>query len=193
MISTQRRIQYISLFVTVLLLVSADYVAKALVQANLSPGESIPLLTNALRLTYVQNTSGLSWFVPVLPTWVQIGYQIFLFLLAIVSVPIYLFYTQKRRHTCWSNITFVGLVSSFLGHSLVDLFFPYTVDFLQVFRSPSANFADVYSYAGIGALLIEIAQVRSVQKPRWKGLRQHLVDEAKIQKEFFDFLRKGLK
>lgn len=191
--STQRRVQYISLFVTILLLVSADYVAKALIQANMSPGESIPLLAKTLRITYVQNYSGFSWFVPALPIWVQVGYQVFLFLLAIVAVPIYLFYTQKRRHTRWADVTFVCLVSSFLGHSVVDLFFPYTVDFLQVFRSPSANLADVYSYVGIGALLIEIAQFRSVQKPSWKGLRQHLADEVKIQKEFFDFLRKGLK
>jgi lipoprotein signal peptidase len=173
--------------------VSADYASKALVQSNLSPGESIALIDNVFRVTYVQNYSGFSWFVPELPPWVQIIFQAFLFLLAILAFPIYLFYTSTRRHTLWTDVTFVCLVSSFLGHSVVDVFFPYTVDFLQVFRSPSANFADLYSYVGIGALLIEITQVYSLQEHRWKGLHQYLVDRAHTRKEFFDFIRKGCK
>ena len=191
--STRKGVQLVSRLVTVFLFVSADYASKALVQSNLSPGESIPLIDNVFRVTYVQNCSGFSWFVPNLPVWVQIGFQAFLFLLAIVAFPIYLFYTYTRRHTLWTDVTFVCLVASVLGHSVVDVFFPYTVDFLQVFRSPSANLADLYSYVGIGALLIETAQVCSLQKLKWKGLHQHLVDMANTRKEFFDFIRKGFK
>jgi signal peptidase II len=190
---TRKDVRLIRRLIAIILLVSADYASKALVQSNLSPGESIPLVDNVFRVTHVQNYSGFSWFVPALPAWVQVGFQVFLFLLAIFAFPIYLFYTYTRRHTLWTNVAFVCLVSSFLGHSVVDVFFPYTVDFLQVFRSPSANFADIYSYVGIVALLIEIAQVYSIQEHRWIGLHQYLVDRANTRKEFFDFIRKGFK
>jgi lipoprotein signal peptidase len=191
--STQKGVRFIPRLLTIILFVSADYASKVLVQSNLSPDERIPLIGNVFSITYVQNYSGFSWFVPHMPTWVQISFQAFLFLLAIIAFPVYLFYTCRRRHTLWTDVTFVCLVSSFLGHSVVDIFFPYTVDFLQIFRSPSANFADLYSYVGIGALLIELAQVYSLKEHRWKGLHQQLVDGANTQKEFFDFIRRGFK
>jgi lipoprotein signal peptidase len=179
--------------VTIFLLVSADYASKALVQTRLFPGKSIALIGKVLRITYVQNHSGFSWFVPQLPAWVHAGFQAFLLLLAILAFPVYLFYTHTRYHTLWIDAAFMCLEASLLGHSVVDAFFPYTVDFLQVFRSPSANFADLYAYIGIGALLIEIAQVLSHQQFRWRGVNQHLVDMANTRKEFFDFIRKGLR
>ncbi len=191
--STQKGVRFIPRLLTIVLFVIADYASKVLVQSNLSPGERIPLIGNIFGIMYVQNYSGFSWFVPHTPAWVQISFQAFLFLLAIMAFPVYLFYTCRRRHTLWTDVAFVCLVSSFLGHSVVDIFFPYTVDFLEVFRSPSANAADLYSYIGIGALLIEMAQVYSLQEPRWNGLHQYLVDRANTRKEFFDFIRRGFK
>ncbi len=191
--TTRKHVPHVSRLVVIFLLISADAVSKFLIQTNLSPGESIPLIGNVFRVMYIQNYSGFSWFVPKMPAWAQIGYQAFLFLLAILAFPIYLFYSKKRRHTLWTDVTLVCLVASLLGHSVVDAFFPYTVDFLQVFRSPSANFADLYSYIGIGSLLIEMAQFGSLRKLSWKGLHQLLIDMGNTRKEFFDFIRKGFK
>ena len=189
----RRRVQLVSRLGIIFLLGSVDYVSKALIHTNLSPGQSIPLIGNFLRLTYVQNCTGFSWFVPEMPAWVQTGFQAFLFLLAVIAFPVYLFYTHTRRQTFWTDTSFVCLVSSFLGHSVIDVFFPCTVDFLQVFQSPIANLADLYSYIGIGALLVELAQVSSLKKLRSKDLYQHLTDMINVRKEFFNFIRKGLK
>ena len=191
--SNRKYVHLVSRLAAIILLASADYISKALVQTNLSPGESISLVGNFLRITYVQNYSGFSWFVPEMPGWVQIGFQIFLFILAIVAFPVYLFYTSTRRQTLWTDVAFVCLVASFFGHSVIDVFFPYTVDFLQVFHSPCANFADLFSYIGIGALMIEVVHISSLKKKRWKGLHQFLLDERNTLREFFDFIRKCFK
>jgi len=189
----RKNVHLVSRLVAIFLLVSADYGSKALVQASMPPGGSIAFIGNILRLTYIQNYSGFSWFVPEMPGWVQIGFQAFLFLLAIVAFPVYLFYVKTLRQTLWTDVAFVCLVASFLGHSAIDLFFPYTVDFLQVLHSPSANFADLCSYVGIGALLIEMVQSGSQKKPAWKSLHQFLDNARKTRREFFDFIRKGFK
>ncbi len=190
--SMQRSNSPIPQFAAIFLLLSADFTSKALVQANLSPGESIPLLDDVLRVTYVQNCSGFSWFVPHLPAWVGVGFQILLFLAAIAAFPVYWFYTSTRRRTLWTDVAFICVAASFLGHSVIDLFFPCTVDFLQVLHSPSANLADLYSYIGIGALLIETAQIVSTEEFRKKSLRSHIAEMANTRKEFFDFIRKNL-
>lgn len=191
--SDRKNVHLVSRLVAIFLLVSADYGSKALVQASMPPGGSISIIGNVLRLTYIQNYSGFAWFVPEMPGWVQIGFQAFLFFLAIVAFPVYLFYVKTRRQTLRTDVAFVCLVASFLGHSVVDVFFPYTVDFLQVFHSPSANFADLCSYVGIAALLIEMAQSGSQEKHAWKGLHQFLVNGRKTRREFIDFIRKGFK
>jgi hypothetical protein len=68
----------------------------------------------------------------------------------------------------------------------------HTTDFIQIFHWPSANFADIYSCFGIGALMVETVLVLRIRKPRWKGFRQHLADEVCLWKEFCEFLRRGL-
>ena len=174
-------------------IVAADYVAKALVRASMYPGESIPLIGDILRVTYVQNYSGFSWFVPPLPAWANYAFQFFLIFLALAAFPIYLFYISARRHSIWTDVAFICLVASFLGHSVNDILLTFTVDFLQVFHSPKANFADLYAYIGIVALLIETVQVYSIQKPRWKGARQFIINRANTRKEFLDFIKRGFR
>ena len=175
------------------LLVAADYAVKVLVRANLSPGESIPLIGDILRVTYVQNYSGFSWFVPPLPAWVKYTFQFFLVLLALAAFPVYLFYTSARRRTIWTDIALIFLVAAFLGHSINDLLLTFTIDFLEVFHSPKANFADLFAYIGIGALLIETVQVYSIQKPRWRGIKQFIINRSNTRKEFIEFIKGGFR
>ncbi|MBU1662514.1 MAG: signal peptidase II, partial [Chloroflexi bacterium] len=113
--------------------------------------------------------------------------------LAIAAFPIYLFYTQTRRQNLWIRLAFVGIVSASLGHLLGDISQPYTTDFIQVFRSPSANLADIYSYVGIGALIIEMYQVNRTNKPRGKGIRGFLAEMVATRKEFIQFIKKRFK
>lgn len=173
--------------VSVLLL--ADQISKHAVRTALSPGDSVPIFGEVVRITYVQNESGFSWWVPPLPAWAAFVLQILLALIAIAAFPVYLFYTHTQRQSAWATVACVCIVGSCLGHLADNLFAPFTTDFIQILRSPSANMADLYSYVGIGALLVE-AKVRLCKKrPRWQGFRHLLHARAALWQRFLAFLR----
>ena len=180
----------IRLFALVCLLVIADQISKAVVRAILPPSGSIALIDDVLRITFVPNFAGFSWWVPPLRAWVRVTFQVVLCFIVLAAFPVYLFYTHTRRHSIWTDIGFVGVVASVLGHLLDDFFMPFTTDFIQVFRSPSANLADIYSYVGITALVVEAICAFRERRPKWKGFRHLLAGEVRIWKEFVEFFLK---
>jgi lipoprotein signal peptidase len=109
----------------------------------------------------------------------------------LAAYPVYLFYINKRRHTIWVDIAFVGIVASCTGHLLNDLFLSYTVDFIQVYHSPSANFADIYSYVGMIGLVIETVQVYRTRRHVWKGFRQWVEERKALRNEIMEYYRRG--
>ena len=177
-------------WLAIAILVFFDWISKTIVRVSLLPGSSISVLGNALKITYIQNYRGVSWWVPELPAWSNFILQgVFLFVV-FAAFPVYLFYANERRHTVWVDLAFVGIVASFIGHLLNNLFYPYTVDFIQVYRSPSANLADLYSYIGLIALVIEMVQAQRSQRYVWKGFRQWIAERKALRKEFMAYFRK---
>jgi hypothetical protein len=67
---------------------------------------------------------------------------------------------------------------------------PFTTDFIQVFHSPGANLADIYSYVGISALVVEMIWAFRGRRPKWKGFRRLLAVEVRLWKEFVEFFLK---
>lgn len=175
------------------LLVAVDQLSKAAVRGALAPGESIPLIDDVLRITFFQNFKGFSWWVPALPLWTKSVLRVLLLFILLAAFPVYLFYTQTRRQSIWVDMAVVGLSASACGHLLDDVLVGYTTDFIQVFHLPSANLADIYSYFGLGALLVETVLVLRAGKPRWKGIRHLMVALVQVRKEFFEFLREAIK
>jgi lipoprotein signal peptidase len=182
----------IRLLALVCLLVIADQVSKAVVRTILPPGGSIPLIDGVLRITFVPNFTGFSWWVPPLPAWVRVAFQVVLCFIVLAAFPVYLFYTHTRRHSIWADIGFVGVVASVSGHLLDDFLMPFTTDFIQVFDSPGANLADIYSYVAISALVVETICAFRGRRPQWKGFRHLLALEVRIWKEFVEFFLKYL-
>ncbi len=181
----------VDLLAIICLLVVADQVSKAMVRANLPPGGSINLVGDVLRITFVQNLTGFSWWVPPLPAWARVAFQVVLCFIVLAAFPVYVFYTHTRRHSMWVDVGFVGVVASGLGHLVDDFCVPFTTDFIQVFHSPSANFADIYSYIGMGALAVEAILMFRIKRPKWKGFRHLLMVRRQMWKEFIEFF-KGL-
>jgi lipoprotein signal peptidase len=173
----------IRLLALVCLLVIADQISKAVVRTILPPGGSIPLIDGLLRITFVPN------FAP-LPAWVRVAFQVVLCFIVLAALPVYLFYTHTRRHSIWADIGFVGVVASVSGHLLDDFLMPFITDFIQVFNSPGANLADIYSYVGISALVVETICVFRGRRPQWKGFRHLWALEVRIWKEFVEFFLK---
>jgi signal peptidase II len=170
------------------MLVILDQVSKLAVRSTLTPGSIIPLLGDVLRVTFIPNYRGFSWFVPVLPDWVKP-----LFLLLRVSIfslvfPAYQFYKRYGRATGWAWVASIGISAGTIGNVVDDLLLPYTTDFIQVFRSPSANLADLCSFVGVLALLVEVALWWRRAKPRWRGFRHFWTLATQTRREFLGFL-----
>jgi lipoprotein signal peptidase len=102
-----KRPRPLRLITSICLLVAMDQVVRAIVRTNLTPGESIPLLGDVLRITFAPNFSGFSWWVPELPTWTKPVYMALRIVLLLAAFPVYLFYTRTRRQSIWADVAFV--------------------------------------------------------------------------------------
>jgi len=191
MLPNPKNIRIWPAWLTIGILVILDWISRTMVSSSLVPGSSVSVLGNVLKITYIQNYRGLSWWVPDLPAWSRLILQGLFLFIVFAAYPVYLFYLNRRRHTVWVDIAFVGVMAACTGHLINDLLFPFTVDFIQVYHSPSANFADVYAYLGIIALVIEMVQMVRSHGFVWKGFR-HWVEERKaLRHEFMEYYRKG--
>jgi len=170
------------------LLVALDQVSKLVVRSTLAPGSSIPLLGDILSVTFIPNYRGFSWFVPVLPEWVELPFLLLRLLIFVMAFPVYEFYKRSGRATGWASVALIGISAGILGNMMDDLLVPYTTDFIQVFQSPSANFADLCSFVGLGALVLEVSLRWRRMRPRWQGLRYSWTKATQARREFFGFL-----
>ena len=170
------------------LLVALDQVSKLVVRSTLAPGSSIPLLGDILSVTFIPNYRGFSWFVPVLPEWVKPPFLLLRLLIFVMAFPVYEFYKRSGRATGWALVALIGISAGILGNMMDDLLMPYTTDFLQVFHSPSANLADLWSFVGVLALLAEVALWWRRSEHRWRGVRYHWTEATQARREFFGFL-----
>lgn len=89
------------------------------------------MLGDLVKITFMPNYAGFSWWVSALPTWVNVLYAGLLIVLVVAAYPAYLFYTQTRRDSVWASLAFVFLVAACLGHLLGDIGQPYTTDFIH--------------------------------------------------------------
>jgi lipoprotein signal peptidase len=177
------------LLLPVCLLVFLDAATKAAVQANFEPGGSKALLGSLLKITYVQNSRGYSWWLPDLPPWAPAVIQTIFLLIVGMAFPYYLFYTQTRRRSLWTDLALVAVTAGLVGHLLDGLWLPFTIDFIQVFNSPKANLADIYSWIGIGAIMVETIQANRRRERGWQGFSVFFSEAADTRKEFIHFLR----
>lgn len=136
------------LVITVLLIV-LDQLVKAWIVANLSLGESLPLIKNVFSLTYYQNT-GAAWSM----LEGQMGFFAIVTLIA-VAVCSYLLYKNRRGAKIYSFGLSLVLAGA-LGNFIDRLRLGYVVDMFQTdfISFPIFNVAD--SCLVVGVILIFI-------------------------------------
>jgi signal peptidase II len=136
---------------TALVIYIADQVSKAAVVAALEPGESFNVLSDFVRIWYVQNTGaafslfpGAIWlFLPVtLLALVMIGY----------------FFRSFRDRGPGIHIVLGAILGGTLGNLTDRLRLGYVVDFISIgigeWRFPTFNLADSAVVVGIGLLVV---------------------------------------
>ncbi|HZU87117.1 MAG TPA: signal peptidase II [Anaerolineaceae bacterium] len=189
MLPNPKHIRVLPHWLAVIGLFLLDWLSKTIVRVTLAPGVSYPLVGDLLKITYVQNTRGVAWWVPDVPNAAHFILAAVFGVVIFAAYPVYLFYANQHRNSTWAALAFVCIQAAFCGHLLNDIFLPYTVDFLQVYNSPSANFADLYGYAGIIALVVEAIQAYRGQKQPVKGLKAWLEREKAVRDEFLRYYR----
>jgi lipoprotein signal peptidase len=171
------------------LLTLIDQASKALVRLTMLPGSRSPVIDNVLFIHFIPNYRGFSWFVPDLPEWVQPLFLALRITVLLMAFPVYEFYRQSNSTSVWAWIALIAVSAGIAGNLLDDIFVPYTTDFIQVFQSPSANFADLFAYIGMVAFAVESGIQWRREKPQWSSFRTYLAHMAQIRQAFFAFLR----
>lgn len=169
-------------------LAALDQACKALVRNSLATTGRIPLVGPVLAIVGVRNYRGVSWWVPNLPSWGHALVAAALLLILVGAFPLYRFYSLARRDSRWARLAAVLLASAAAGHLLDGIFAPYTTDWLQLFRLPSFNLADLYAYSGLACLAAELHWLHA--QSRGLSLRERIACGRRSRREFLDFLRR---
>lgn len=136
---------------TAVLLYVFDQVTKALVVANMDPGERIKVVGDLVWLWYLQNT-GASF--SILPGALWLFIPVTIVALGMVGY----FHLQFRNRGPWIHVILGAILAGALGNLTDRLRFGYVVDFVSIgigdLRWPAFNVADPSLVLGIGLLVI---------------------------------------
>jgi signal peptidase II len=189
LINDERQSKFRQWLGCICLLILIDQASKAFIRTTLLPGSRLPFIDNILFITFIQNFRGFSWFVPNLPEWFHILFLVLRLIILAMAFPVYDFYFQSKQSSRWAWIALIAITAGVTGNLLDDIFMSYTTDFIQIFHSPSANLADLFSYTGIGALAIEFIVQWKKKRPRWRSLRYFIAHVVQVRQDFFFFLK----
>ena len=129
-------------------IVAADQVTKAFVRARLStPGTSVPVLGDALRLTYVRNLGASFGMMP--------GYRPLFITVSIgVLIAIAAFVARRRPTRPWVVIALGLVAGGALGNLIDRMVLGWVTDFVQIpFDFPVFNIADSAVVVGVAMLV----------------------------------------
>lgn len=156
---------YILLYIYSFLLVVVDQISKIIVKTSMDYGQSIPILGDFFRLTYIENP-GMAFGIHFGGRWFFAIFSLF----ASIALIIYLY---KIRESHWTVRTAMVLILGGAAGNLVDRFlFGRVVDFFDVefidipafhiagwsfhgmTRWPIFNMADSYVFVGMVLLIV---------------------------------------
>jgi lipoprotein signal peptidase len=164
-----------------------DQACKALIRANVAPGQRIALVPGLMSLVGVRNYRGVSSWVPDLPEWAHAALTVALLVILLGAIPLYRFYAVYRRCSGWAVLASVLLGAAAAGHLLDGAVAPYTTDWLQLFRLPAFNLADAYVFSGLACLAVELRWTHA--QCRGLSLGERIAQARQSRREFLVFLK----
>lgn len=151
--------------VIALLFLLTDQAVKLLVQQNMQPSQSYPLLNGVVRLTYVQNT-GIAFGAFAGKSFAIIAVSAAL----MIALVWFLFRKCPCRHMVWLSVS--AIAAGGIGNMADRVRLHYVVDFidLQFMQFPVFNIADMWVVGGTILLLIYIVFFEEKQGGKEKNL-----------------------
>ena len=117
-----------------------DQVIKIIISCNMKIADSINIITNFFRITYLQNT-GAAWSI-------LSGNKIVLILITLIALFLIYYFLLKNKNL--KNIEYIlygVLIGGILGNLIDRVRFGYVIDYLDFnfgnYRYPVFNFADI--------------------------------------------------
>ena len=107
------------------LILLGDQVSKALISTSMAPNQSIPLIGDLLRLTYIRNPAS-AFGRHLAPSWFNVVFGI----VASVVISWYMIRLPKREY--WPRIALAMIMAGALGNLIDRVRFGEVVDFLHV-------------------------------------------------------------
>ena len=151
----------------VLLILFIDQCLKFLVRTNFLVGDSIPIISNILHITFVRNTGaafGLFKNATVIFAMISVIAAVFILLLLIQIVKRGEFFKKPMF-----NYSLVLILSGAIGNLIDRVRFGYVIDFIDFRVWPVFNIAD--SSITIGTVFLILSFMR--QKPLHPSLNLH--------------------
>lgn len=142
------------LFYSIAFLIAAlDQTLKYLVNKYMVLGQSLPLLGNFFKLTYVRNTgAAFSFFVGFSPYLAIIGLA--------VSVAVVYFHHRIPSRNYFLQIALALILGGSLGNLSDRIFRSYVIDFLDFTVWPVFNLADIMINVGVLMLIYKLFERR---------------------------------
>jgi len=138
----------ISLFIAV---VAFDQVTKTIVKQAMTLGESIPVIGDAVRITFVEN-DGIAFGLHVKNAVIFTAISI----LACILIMVYLW--KQRKEGAWLKASLVLVLGGAIGNVIDRVLFGKVVDFIDVgyktLRWPVFNVADSAVVIGMGIMIV---------------------------------------
>lgn len=134
------------------LILATDQVTKAIIQTTLDPNQSIVIIGQLLRITYIRN--------PAAAFGLDIASSTFHIVFSIIASLVISYYLVKLpRREYWPRIALAMILAGALGNLVDRLRFGEVVDFIQVGLSerliwPIFNVADMGVSVGVTILML---------------------------------------
>lgn len=143
-------------------IVIADQISKHLIRDSMALGDSIPVLGDVLRFTYVENP-GIAFGIRVANGW------IFTVLSIIASIGITYYLITQWKESQWIKSSLALILGGAIGNLIDRIAFSKVVDFVDVgignTRWPVFNVADSAVVVGMCILFITLYQQEKQRVP----------------------------
>lgn len=126
-----------------------DQILKQLVHNSMQLGQSVPLINQAVRLTYIRNSgAAFSLFLGLSPYLVIVG-------IAAVAAIIY-FHWKVPKNNYYLQIALGFVLGGSLGNLVDRILRSYVIDYLDIGFWPVFNFADIMINLGVIMLAVKL-------------------------------------
>ena len=145
------------MIILTILVILVDFFSKYMVSKLMTVNETINLIDNFFRITYVKNTgAAFSMFS---------NNTILVIIISVVVIGFLLFYIYKNKgNNKLENVSYAFILGGAIGNLIDRLVYGYVIDFLDLeilsYNAPIFNLADTFIVIGVILFLINTLRSR---------------------------------